>query len=90
MKDERLEALIEHDVAELRAAFPQIAEVRSSLESWNEGEARRYSVGLDIRWAGHQTLVSGPARSGMHEAVRAAFDAARERLRAGCAHVGAG
>jgi hypothetical protein len=87
VKEESLHALIQHQVAELRVEFPQIALVRSSLETWKEGESRRYSLGLDIRWPDHQTLVAGPPREGVHEAVRAAFDAARQRLRAGCAHV---
>ncbi|MEW5862578.1 MAG: hypothetical protein AB1773_03165 [Pseudomonadota bacterium] len=87
MKEESLHALIQHEVAELRVEFPQIALVRSTLDTWLEGEARRYSLGLDIRWPDHQTLVAGPARDGVHEAVRAAFEAARERLRSGCAHL---
>lgn len=87
MKEESLHALIQHEVAELRVEFPQIALVRTSLDTWTEGEARRYSLGLDIRWPDHQTLVAGPVRDGVHEAVRAAFDEARQRLRSGCAHL---
>lgn len=86
MKEETLRALLEHQVAELRVAFPQIALVRSALDTWKEGEARRYSLALDIRWPEHQILVSGPVRDGVREAVCAAFDAARARLQAGWAH----
>lgn len=67
---------IEHAIAELRAAFPRIAEVRPALE----GADRAWSLRLDIRWPQHQTLLCGPLKGDPQEAVRAAFDAARAHL----------
>ncbi len=80
MDRESLEALIEHQVADLRASFPHIAACRTCIESLNEGGTRRYCVRLDIRWPEHQSLISGKAKDGPHAAVCAAFEQARRRL----------
>lgn len=80
MKSDALEPAIQHAIAELKAAFPRIAEVRPALE----GADRAWSLRLDIRWPQHQTLLCGPLKGDPQEAVRAAFDAARAQL-GGCA-----
>lgn len=71
-----LRALIEHEIAELRAAYPRISKCRAKTETLNGS----ISVGLDIRLPEHQSLVSGPLRDDPYVAVRAAFEAARRSL----------
>ena len=71
---------IEQETVQLRAAFPCIRDCLTALVQWNEGDAARYSLHLDIRWPQHQTLISGQARDSAEAAVGAAFQAARERL----------
>ena len=71
---------IEHEVAELRGAFPRLESCHSALVQWKDGEQPRYSLGLDIRGPQHQALVSGPAQASAEAAVEAAFRLARERL----------
>ncbi len=73
MKHDDRQAAIEHEIAELRAAFPAITRVKSGVEG-------HYSVSLDIRLPDCQTLISGPVHEDFNDAVRAAFDAARLRL----------
>jgi hypothetical protein len=82
MNEESPQALIQEQVRDLRSRFPRIGRLGTALEAWREGDAPRYSLALDIRWPEHQTLVAGPARPSAEEAVRAAFEAARERLEA--------
>ena len=75
-----LQGRIEHEIVELRGAFPRIESCLSALVQWKDGEQDRYSLGLDIRWPQHQTLLSGPAQTSADAAVEAAFRLARERL----------
>ncbi|HZM35741.1 MAG TPA: hypothetical protein VFC18_14765 [Burkholderiales bacterium] len=80
MDFDSLQARIEHEIAELRGAFPRVASCESALVQWSENEQARYSLGLDIRWPQHQSLVSGPAEASAEAAVGAAFRRAREEL----------
>jgi hypothetical protein len=80
MDFDTLQARIEHEIAELRGAFPRIGSCESVLVQWSENGQARYSLGLDIRWAQHQSLVSGPAEASPEAAVDAAFQRAREAL----------
>jgi hypothetical protein len=80
MDRESLQALVQHELVELQARFPRIGVCRSTLDEWQEDEASRYALRLDIRWPQHQTLVSGDAKDNPLDAVRAAFDAARAQL----------
>jgi hypothetical protein len=74
---ESLQSRIQHELAELRACFPQISACHSTFDEWTEDQDSRYALRLDIRWPQHQTLVSGDAKDNPLDAVRAAFDAAR-------------
>ena len=76
MKNDSLQASIEHRIAELRAAHPRITVCHATLDEWHEDTGPRYAVRLDIRWPQHQSLISGPARESGEEAVRAAFEKA--------------
>lgn len=76
MKADAPAPAIEHAIAELRAAFPRIVEVRHALE----GADHAWSLRLDVRWPQHQTLLCGPLKEDQQEAVRAAFEAARAHL----------
>jgi hypothetical protein len=80
MDVDSLQGRIEHEVAELRGAFPLVESCHSALVRWKDGEQPRYSLGLDIRWPQHQTLLNGPAQATAEAAVEAAFRLARERL----------
>jgi len=80
MDRESLQIRIEHELAELRALFPQISACRSALDEWQEDGESRYALRLDIRSPQHQTLVSGAAKDNPLGALRAAFDAARREL----------
>ncbi|HEX6297093.1 MAG TPA: hypothetical protein VFZ74_10990 [Burkholderiales bacterium] len=75
-----IQGRIEHEIAELRGAFPRVESCHSALVQWKDDEQARYSLGLDIRWPQHQVLVSGPAQASADAAVEAAFRLARERL----------
>ena len=77
-------ARIEHEVAELRGAYPRITSCHSALRTWFEDGTARHSLWLDIRWPEHQSIVSGPACASAEEAVQAGFDKARGIL--GAAH----
>ncbi len=77
---ESIHALIQHQVADLRDAWPEIEAVRTVLERRAQGGGIRYSLSLDIRAPQRQSLVAGPERESEAEAVDAAFAAARERL----------
>jgi nucleotide-binding universal stress UspA family protein len=55
---------IEQETVRLRAGFPQVADCRTALVQWKEGDATRYSLHLDIRWPQHQTLISGARQRG--------------------------
>ncbi|HEX6265421.1 MAG TPA: hypothetical protein VFZ81_00830 [Burkholderiales bacterium] len=81
MDSQSLQALVEHQTAELRALFPQITDCHTALVQWKEGDATRYSLHLDIRWPQHQSLVSGPARDRAEAAIEAGVRIARERMR---------
>ncbi len=80
MKHDSLQAGIEHRIAELRAAHPRISFCRATLEDWREDGEARYSLGLDIRWPQHQSLISGPACAGAAQSVAAGFDKAARML----------
>ena len=80
MDSASLQARIQHEVADLRTLYPQIEACRATLDEWKEGDQARYALQLDIRWAQHQTLVSGTAKDDVNAALRAAFEAARYRL----------
>lgn len=80
MDRDMLQARLEHEIAELRGAFPRVESCHSALVQWKDGEQPRYSLGLDIRSPQHQVLVSGPAQASAEAAVAAAFRLARERL----------
>ena len=75
-------ARIEHEVAELRGAYPRITTCHSALRSWLENGEPRRSLWLDFRWPEHQSIVSGRACASLEEAVQAGFDKAREVMAA--------
>ncbi len=75
-----LRARIEHEVAELRGAYPWLSSCHSALRNWFEGGAPRYSLWLDLRGAQHQSIVSGPACGSAEHAVQAGFDKARRAM----------
>ena len=75
-----VQARIEHEIAELRGAWPRITSCHSALRTWLEDGAPRHSLWLDIRWPQHQSIVSGPASAGVEEALQAGFDKARAEL----------
>ena len=76
------QARIEHEVAELRGAYPSLTACYSALRNWFEGGEARYSLWLDLRWAQHQSIVSGPACGSAEQAVEAGFGKARQVLEA--------
>ena len=76
------QARIEHELAELRSAYPWISSCHSALRNWFEDGAARYSLWLDIRWPQHQSILSGPACGSADEAVRAGIGKARASLAA--------
>jgi hypothetical protein len=76
------QARIEHEVAELRGAYPRLATCHSALRNWTEDGMPRHSLWLDLRWPEHQSIVSGPANASAEQAVQAGFDKAREVLAA--------
>jgi hypothetical protein len=76
------QARIEHEVAELRGANPSLTACYSALRNWFEGGEPRYSLWLDLRWAQHQSIVSGPACSSAEHALEAGFGKARQILEA--------
>ena len=80
MKPDTLQADIEHSIAELRGRHPRIAVVHATLDEWHEDRAPCHALRLDIRWAQHQSLVSGPVRPGGWAAVQAGFEAAAQKL----------
>ena len=80
MKDEGVRSEIQHRLADLRAAYPRISGAHAVLEDWREGREHRYALRLDVRLPQHQSLVSGGARDSAQAAVRAALDAASERM----------
>jgi hypothetical protein len=80
MKSDTLQASIEHRIAELRAAHPQITVCHATLDEWHEDAGPCHALRLDIRWPQHQSLVSGPARPSVRAAVEAAFELAARTL----------
>lgn len=80
MKSDTLQAGIEHRIAELRAAHPQITVCHATFDEWHESAGPCYALRLDIRWPQHQSLVSGPARASAPAAVQAAIEAAAREL----------
>jgi hypothetical protein len=72
--------VIEHRIAELRAAYPRIAVCHATLDEWHEDAGPRHALRLDIRWPQHQSLVSGPARPSVRGAVQAGFEVAAHML----------
>lgn len=80
MKGDSLRAELEFRIAELRAAHPQLGVCHAALDEWHEDTGPRYALRLDVRRPQRQHLVSGPARAGPEEAVRAGFEAAARAL----------
>ena len=74
------QARIEHEVAELRGAYPRLTSCHSAFRTWVEDDAPRHSLWLDLRWPEHQSIVSGPACASVEEALQAGFDKARAIL----------
>lgn len=74
------QARIEHEIAELRGAYPRLTACYTALRNWFEGGEPRYSLWLDLRWAQHQSIVSGPACDSIEQALQAGFDKARAEL----------
>ena len=74
------QARIAHETAELRGAYPRLSACHTALRNWFEGGEARYSLWLDLRWAQHQSIVSGPACPGVEQAVEAGFGKARQIL----------
>jgi hypothetical protein len=72
---------IEQETVQLRAGFPHVTHCHTALVQWKDGDVKRYSLHLDIRWPQHQTLISGQARDSAEAAIGAAFQVARERLK---------
>ena len=73
---------IEHEIAELRTAYPQITGAHAVLEAWEERLDRHYALLVDIRLPQHQSVVSGGVKENAYAAMRAGFDAAHERMAA--------
>jgi hypothetical protein len=82
MKRDGLHERIEHEVAELRDAYPRVTHCHTALAQWREEADQRHALWLDIRWPQHQSIVSGPACANAAQALRAGFDKAREALAA--------
>lgn len=80
MTSDNVQARIEHEIAELRAAHPHVVDCHTALVRWSADGKPRYTLGLDIRWPQHQTLVAGESRESAEAAISAAFKTARERL----------
>lgn len=75
-----LQARIEHGIAELRAAYPRVGSCHFALHTWREGDRTLHSLWLDIRWPGHQTVLSGPPCANPGEAIEAALAKAARGL----------
>ena len=75
------QARIEHEIAELRAAYPRLSSCHSALRNWFEDGTPRHSLWLDLRWPEHQSIVSGPACDSAEAAVQAGFERARQTLK---------
>jgi hypothetical protein len=80
MKSDSFQAELEHEIGELRGAFPRVTAVRAELDEVREYDSRRFAVRLDIRWPEHQALLSGPACGAPLDALHAAFAMAKGRL----------
>lgn len=74
------QARIEHEIVELRGAYPRVTSCHSALRTWVEDGAARHSLWLDLRWPQHQSIVSGRACASVEEALQAGFDKARAVL----------
>ena len=80
MRSDSLQALIEHGIADLCAAYPDITSCQFALQGARDGERMRHSLWLDIRAPEHQSIVCGPACASEHEAVQAGLAKARYEL----------
>jgi hypothetical protein len=80
MVSDSLHAFIEHGIAELRGAYPRITSCLFALRGSPDGERKLHSLWLEIRWPGHQSIVSGPACESEHAAVEAGLEKARRLL----------
>jgi hypothetical protein len=80
VKSDTLRGGIEHRIAELRAAHPEIGVCHATLDEWHEDAGPRYSLRVDLRRPQHQSLVSGPACASPEEAVQAGFELAARTL----------
>ncbi|HYI88088.1 MAG TPA: hypothetical protein VEX61_13455 [Burkholderiales bacterium] len=77
------QARVEHEIAELRGAFPRVTSCLSALRTWFEDGQPRHCLWLDIRWPEHQSILSGAACDSVEQALQAGFDKARAAL-GGC------
>ena len=80
--DDNLQARIEHEIAELRTAYPQITGAHAVLEHWAEEPEQRYALLVDVRLPQHQSVVSSGVKDSAYAAMRAGFEAAHERMAA--------
>jgi hypothetical protein len=75
-----IRARIEHGVADLRGAYPEMTGCDTALSRRTQAGETRYSLYLDMRWAQRQILLPGPAHEEAAAAIDAAFDEARRRI----------
>jgi hypothetical protein len=80
MDADSLQAQIQHESAELHALYPDIKKCHTALVRWTDPEGGHYSLRLDIRWSGHQMLVSGEVKDSAAAAIEAGFKKARQRV----------
>ena len=80
MKSDTLRGGIEHRIAELRAAHPELGVCHAALDEWHEDAGPRYALRLDLRRPQHQSLVSGPVCAAAEQAVQAGFELAARIL----------
>lgn len=80
--DDSLQARVQHEIADLRAAYPRISACHAAFEDWDQGGERRYAVRLDIRLPQHQSLLTGAPEASPYAALRTAFEAASRHLAA--------
>ena len=80
MDADSIRARIEHEVAELRARYPEMTRCDTALSRRTEAGATRYSLYLDMHWPQSQILLPGPAMPDAGAAIDAAFREARSRI----------
>ena len=80
MKPNGLQASLNCRIADLRSAYPRITVCHAALQTVRDGARVRHSLWLDLRWPEHQSIVSGPVRESVEDALQAGFDKARAIL----------